>query len=81
MNHAQKSLTELQQAGIPVEIDDRNVKLGTKIRDAVLTKTPYMFVIGEKEVEADAVSVRKYDVGDTGMFTLSEIIPTLLSEK
>lgn len=81
MEHAQKTLTRLKKAGLRAEIDDRNEKIGKKIRDTELSKVPYMFVIGEKEVEADAVSVRKQGKGDTGMFPLSEIILTLTSEK
>ena len=81
MEHAQKTLTRLKKAGIRAEIDDRNEKIGKKIRDTELMKVPYMFVIGEKEVEADAVSVRKQGKGDAGMFPLSEIILTLTSEK
>ena len=81
MEHAQKTLSRLKKAGIRAEIDDRNEKIGKKIRDTELMKVPYMFVIGEKEVEADAVSVRKQGKGDAGMFPLSEIILTLTSEK
>ncbi len=81
MEHAQQTLTRLKKAGIRAEIDDRNEKIGKKIRDTELMKVPYMFVIGEKEVEADAVSVRKQGKGDAGMFPLSEIILTLTAEK
>lgn len=81
MEHAQKALNRLKKAGLRAEIDDRNEKIGKKIRDTELMKVPYMFVIGEKEVEADAVSVRKQGKGDAGMFPLSEIILTLTSEK
>lgn len=81
MEHAQKALTRLKKAGLRAEIDDRNEKIGKKIRDTEIMKVPYMFVIGEKEVEADAVSVRKQGKGDAGMFPLSEIILTLTSEK
>ena len=81
MEHAQHTLARLKKAGLRAEIDDRNEKIGKKIRDTELMKVPYMFVIGEKEVEADAVSVRKQGKGDAGMFPLSEIILTLTSEK
>lgn len=81
MEHAQQTLIRLKKAGIRAEIDDRNEKIGKKIRDTELMKVPYMFVIGEKEVEADAVSVRKQGKGDAGMFPLSEIILTLTAEK
>jgi threonyl-tRNA synthetase len=79
--YAQKVHKSLRSAGLRAEIDDRNEKIGKKIRDTELMKVPYMFVIGEKEVENDAVSVRKQGKGDTGMFPLSEIILNLKSEK
>jgi threonyl-tRNA synthetase len=79
--YAHKVHKSLRSAGLRAEIDDRNEKIGKKIRDTELMKVPYMFVIGEKEVENDAVSVRKQGKGDTGMFPLSEIILTLKSEK
>lgn len=79
--YAQKVQKSLRSAGLRAEIDDRNEKIGKKIRDTELMKVPYMFVIGEKEVENDAVSVRKQGKGDAGMFPLSEIILTLKSEK
>ena len=51
---------QLKKAGIRVETDERSEKVGKKIRDAELSKVPYMLVIGEKEMNRKKVSVRKH---------------------
>jgi threonyl-tRNA synthetase len=56
----------LRQAGVRVHVDDRNEKLGFRIREAQLQKVPYMLVVGDKEVEAKNVSVRHRRAGDLG---------------
>ena len=56
----------LRQAGVRVQVDDRNEKLGYRIREAQLQKVPYMLVVGDKEVEAKTVSVRHRHAGDLG---------------
>jgi len=71
---------QLLDAGIRCELDDRSEKIGKKIRDTELLKVPYMFVIGEKEVNENMVSVRRQGKGDTGQFPVSEIITNLTSE-
>jgi threonyl-tRNA synthetase len=81
MDHARYVLSELKKSDIRAEIDDRNEKIGKKIRDTELMKIPYMFVIGEKEVASLAVSVRKQGKGDAGMMPLSEILFNLKAEK
>ncbi len=53
-------------------VDDRNEKVGRKIRDAEVSKVPYMLIIGEKEVENDMVSVRKHGEGDKGSMKTAE---------
>ncbi|PHX74288.1 MAG: threonine--tRNA ligase [Chitinophagaceae bacterium] len=70
----------MQKAGIRCELDDRSEKIGKKIRDTELLKVPYMFIIGEKEVTENLVSVRRQGKGDAGQFAVSEIITTLTSE-
>jgi len=70
----------MQKAGIRSELDDRSEKIGKKIRDTELLKVPYMFIIGEKEVTENLVSVRRQGKGDAGQFAVSEIITTLVSE-
>lgn len=70
-----KKVTELlKQNNIRVEFDERNEKIGFKIRDWETQKVPYMLIIGEKEETSGTVSVRKHKVGDTGTFEINEII-------
>ena len=52
--------------GVRVQVDDRNEKLGYRIREAQVQKVPYMLVVGDKEVEAKSVSVRHRQAGDLG---------------
>jgi len=56
----------LRRLGVRVEVDDRNEKLGYRIREAQVQKVPYMLVVGDKEVEAKSVSVRHRHAGDLG---------------
>lgn len=65
---------ELQAAGIRVEADHRNEKLGYKIREAQLDKIPYMLVVGENEVKTGTLSVRKRSQGDLGGSSVAEVI-------
>ena len=78
--YAQSVNQQLQNAGIRSELDDRAEKIGKKIRDTELMKVPYMLIIGEKEQTENAVSVRRQGKGDTGMFSLSEILTNLTTE-
>jgi threonyl-tRNA synthetase len=79
-DYAKEVAEKLQQAGISVEADLRNEKLGYKIREAQLEKIPYMFIVGENEKNAGAVSVRKRGEGDIGAQPLGEIISKLREE-
>ena len=63
---------QLQKAGIRVEVDDRNEKLGYKIREAQMMKVPYMLVVGDRDVEKGVVSVRSRSKGDLGAMTLDD---------
>jgi len=54
------------------ELDDRNEKLGAKIRDAQLQKTPYMIIVGQKEAESEKIAVRLRDGRDLGQMAVSE---------
>lgn len=60
----------LKEIGIRVEVDDRNEKIGKKIRDTELSRTPFMLVVGEKEMQENSVSVRRQGLGDQGMQSL-----------
>ena len=64
----------LEAEGMRVEIDDRSEKIGYKIREAQLQKVPYMFVVGDKDIENNAVSVRHRKEGDLGSMPLSEFV-------
>jgi threonyl-tRNA synthetase len=65
-DYATQVFEELKKAGIRVELDDRNEKIGYKIRDWELKKVPYMLVVGEKERSANTISVRQHKKGDLG---------------
>ncbi len=73
-------LTKLRAAGVRVEIDDRNEKIGKKIRDTELAKVPYMLVIGEKEMNDNAVAIRKQGKGDAGVQNIDEFVLSLQKE-
>ncbi|WP_419874406.1 threonine--tRNA ligase [Candidatus Pristimantibacillus sp. PTI5] len=76
-DYARKVAEQLQESGIRVESDLRNEKLGYKIREAQLEKAPYMLVVGENEMQAEAVSVRKRGEGDLGAIPVAELISQL----
>jgi threonyl-tRNA synthetase len=71
---------ELAASGIRVELDERNEKIGFKIRDWEVKKAPYMLVVGEKEQAADAVAVRQHKKGDIGQMKRSAFLARALSE-
>ncbi|MCC6759884.1 MAG: threonine--tRNA ligase [Chitinophagaceae bacterium] len=77
---AQEVTAKLKKAGIRASTDDRNEKIGKKIREAELLKVPYMFVVGEKEMNEQSVSVRRQGQGDLGMKSVEEIINLLSAE-
>ncbi len=79
--YASKVLDELKAAGIRCEIDNRDEKIGYKIREAQLEKVPYMLVLGEKESEdGTIVAVRSRDKGDLGAVKTEEFIKNVLAE-
>ncbi len=80
MEYAEKVLHELNKYDIRVSIDERAEKIGKKIRDAELKKVPYMLIIGEKEVEAGAVSIRKHKVGDLGSMSIEAFRNLIVEE-
>jgi threonyl-tRNA synthetase len=79
--YAQQVLQQLKTADVRAEIDDRNEKIGKKIRDTELMKVPYMLVIGEKEVNENKLAVRKQGEGDIGTKTIEEFIEIIVKEK
>ncbi|MEW5994714.1 MAG: threonine--tRNA ligase, partial [Candidatus Zixiibacteriota bacterium] len=70
----------LRNRRIRGELDARSEKIGAKIRDAELSKVPYMFVIGAREAESDSVSLRQHGVGDLGSMSLDEAVQRLRTE-
>ena len=80
IDYAKKVRDELQKAGIRVELDDRQEKIGYKIREAQLQKVPYMLVVGDKEIEDGAVGVRSRKEGDIGAQKLEDFISKIKEE-
>jgi len=72
--YAEQVAKTLKEQGIRAEVDDRNEKIGKKIRDTELMKVPYMLVVGEKEMNESMVAVRKHGEGDKGTMRLSDFI-------
>jgi threonyl-tRNA synthetase len=73
-DYAKTVLQELKNADIRGEIDDRNEKIGKKIRDAEMLKIPYMLVVGEKEMNEKKISLRMHGSGDKGQKSVLEFI-------
>lgn len=80
LEYAKAVEAKLKNAGIRTELDDRNEKIGYKIREAQLDKVPYMLVIGEKEAESGAVAVRSRKNGDMGAKPVDEFLGEILKE-
>jgi threonyl-tRNA synthetase len=80
MDYANKLLDSLKKADIRAEIDDRNEKIGKKIRDTELARVPYMLVIGEKEMNEGKASVRRQGKGDLGAKAVETFIEELSAE-
>ena len=80
IDYAKKVADELKQHNIRVETDERNEKIGYKIRDWETNKVPYMLILGEKEQTAKNISIRKHKKGDLGSFALSDFIDNITNE-
>lgn len=78
--YAERVKAALEAENIGVYLDDRAEKIGKKIRDTELRRTPYMLIVGEKEVETKTVSVRKQGDGDKGSLPTDEFVKQLLQE-
>ncbi|MDE6514167.1 MAG: threonine--tRNA ligase, partial [Muribaculaceae bacterium] len=79
-DYAYKVKAELEAADIRVSVDDRNEKIGRKIRDNELKRIPYMLIVGEKEQENGEVSVRKQGEGDKGSVKIANFAAELTDE-
>lgn len=80
IDYAYEVAAELKKAGIRASVDERNEKLGYKIRESQVKKIPYTFVVGDKEVADGKVSVRKRAVGDEGSMSVVEAVDMLVTE-
>ncbi len=80
IEYAQSVFDKLKENKIRVEFDDRNEKVGYKIREWETQKVPYMLILGEKEQNAGNISVRKHKKGDQGSLILNEFIDKLQDE-
>ncbi|MEL4457415.1 threonine--tRNA ligase [Lutimonas vermicola] len=79
-NYTKKVLHLLENSEIRALVDDRNEKVGRKIRDAEMNKIPFMLIIGENEEKEGTVSVRKHSEGDLGSFTVEEFADIIQNE-
>ena len=80
VDYAYDIKSKLESYGMRVEIDDRSEKIGYKIREAQLQKVPYMFVLGDKDIENNSVSVRHRKDGDLGSMPLDDFISSAVKE-
>ncbi|MDO5520374.1 MAG: threonine--tRNA ligase [bacterium] len=80
MEYAANVVKQLEEQGIRVELDQRNEKLGYKIRQAQMEKVPYMIIIGEKEQETDTISIRKRDEKETVNSSISDFTRLISKE-
>jgi len=80
LEYATKVKEQLRDAGIRVELDDRNEKIGYKIRQAQMDKVPYMLVMGDKEAEEGLIAVRSRKNGDMGAMPIDEFIAMIKEE-
>lgn len=78
--YANQCANQLREIGVRLTVDDRSEQIGGKIRDAETSKTPYMLIIGAKELEAGTVSVRRHKKGDIGTFNFSDFLSQLKKE-
>ena len=79
-DYAKSLAKELSDLGIRAEVDVRNEKIGYKIREAQLSKVPYMFILGDKELENNTISVRSRFQGDLGVLSKDDIFAKLVME-
>ncbi|MBM5719694.1 threonine--tRNA ligase [Listeria ivanovii] len=80
LDYAKGVQDKLQRAGLRVEVDDRNEKLGYKIREAQTKKIPYALVLGDQEMESGTVNVRRYGSKDSETMDLDKFIAQVVAE-
>ncbi len=79
-NYARKVLNELENNEIRALLDNRNETIGKKIREAELSKVPFMIIVGEKETESNQISVRRHQQGDQGSMDVPSFIALVKEE-
>jgi threonyl-tRNA synthetase len=77
---ASEIAAELTAAGVRAQVDERSESVGKKIRDAELSKAPFMLVVGDRELESGAVSVRSHEGGDLGSMKAAELAERIAAE-
>jgi threonyl-tRNA synthetase len=80
LDYCLKVQSELKQSGVRVKIDQSNEKLGYKIREAQMQKIPYMLVLGDREVNGEAVNVRKYGDQQSESTSLNSFIKKIKNQ-
>ncbi|MBQ8194703.1 MAG: threonine--tRNA ligase [Oscillospiraceae bacterium] len=78
--YAESISEKLENMGIRTSVDNRNEKIGWKIRQAQIEKIPYFFIVGDNEVEANTVALRSRKEGDLGVSPLDEVITRIITE-
>jgi threonyl-tRNA synthetase len=80
LDYAKTVAQKLKNADIRAEVDDRQEKIGKKIRDTELMRVPYMLVVGEKEMNENKVAVRRQGKGDAGVKEIDEFLTEVMAE-
>lgn len=80
LEYAQKVVKALQDAGMRVELDDRNEKLGYRVREAQMSKVPYQIVVGDGEVENETVTIRQSGKKESKTMALNEALEKFVKE-
>ena len=79
-DYAYEVASKLEAAGVRVEVDSRNEKIGYKIRESQMQKVPYMLVVGEKEATSGTVGLRKRGEGDLGAVDVEQFVADIAAE-
>ncbi len=79
-DYCREVMSKLQAAGVRCELDDRSEKTSFKIRSAQMEKVPYMIIVGDKDIEANTISVRSRKNGDEGATSVDEFLSRIVTE-
>uniref|UniRef100_UPI002583CD66 threonine--tRNA ligase n=2 Tax=Hydrotalea sp. TaxID=2881279 RepID=UPI002583CD66 len=78
--YAQEVVRQLKQYRVRAQVDERNEKIGKKIREAEMMRIPYMLVVGEKEMNENMLSVRRQGRGDVGTLPVADFLKNIVTE-